>query len=332
MRPFSHINARSIDSALATLKDYRGKARLIAGGTDLLGVLKDEFLPYYPEAIINIKTIADLEYIKEENGTVRIGALTRLSDISKSPLLRKDFEVLALAANSVASPQIRNAATIGGNLCQDVRCWYYRYPRQVGGPMDCLRKGKGPCLAVRGDNRYHAILGGRKCFAVCPSDTAVALAALDGLVVIAGPAGERKIAVTDFYTPLGNALETYEMVREIDIPEIVGQPRQVFLKFTLRRPIDFAVASVACVMTMKNGVCSEARIALGAVASEPVRARAAEKFLEGRKIDGTIAEAAARLAVEGAKPLSENAYKVEIVKTLVKRAIASTGSSEAIIE
>ena len=128
--------------------------------------------------------------------------------------------MLAEAARSVASPQIRNAATIGGNLCQDVRCWYYRYPRHIGGPIQCMRKGNGPCLAVRGDNRYHAIMGGKKCFAVCPSDTATALAALDAQVVITGPKGDRKIAVTDFYNPLGNALQNNEMVREIEIPNI----------------------------------------------------------------------------------------------------------------
>ena len=131
MRPFTHINARTIDTALSTLSKYGKRARLIAGGTDLLGTLKDDFLPLYPEAIINIKTIADLDYIREEDGTVKIGALARLSDIAASPLVHKKFDVLALAAHSVASPQIRNAATIGGNLCQDVRCWYYRYPNHI---------------------------------------------------------------------------------------------------------------------------------------------------------------------------------------------------------
>jgi xanthine dehydrogenase YagS FAD-binding subunit len=323
MKPFTHINTRTIDAALATLRDYGGKARLIAGGTDLFGLLKDEFLPFYPEAIVNVKTIADLDYIREENGTVRIGALAKLSDMAKSPLLRKNCEALALAAHAVASPQIRNAATIGGNLCQDVRCWYYRYPHQIGGPMDCLRKGKGPCLAVRGDNRYHAIMGGKKCFAVCPSDTAVAIAALDGQVVIAGPAGERRVAVKDFYAPLGNAINTDEMVREIEIPEIIGQTKQVFLKFTLRKPVDFAIVSIAAVLTMEKDICSEARIALGAVAPGPVRAKTAEEFLVGKQIDETVATEAGLLAVKGAKPLSGNAYKVEIVKTLVKRAIMS---------
>jgi xanthine dehydrogenase YagS FAD-binding subunit len=323
MRPFIHINVPTIDAALDALKGYGNKARLLAGGTDLFGALKDEFLPSYPETLINIKTIADLDYIREEKGALQIGALARLSDLAKSPIVVRNYEALALAAHSVASPQIRNAATIGGNLCQDVRCWYYRYSRQVGGPMDCLRKGKGPCLAVRGDNRYHAILGGKKCFAVCPSDTAVALAALDGQVVIAGPVGERKIAVTDFYTSLGNAVKAGELVREIEIPEITGRARQAFLKFTLRKPVDFAIASVAAVLIMEKDVCTEARIALGAVAPGPVRAKAAEELLKGRRIDEAIAVEAGQLALEGAKPLSGNAYKIEITKTLIKRAIMS---------
>ena len=118
----------------------------------------------------------------------------------------------------MASPQIRNAATLGGNLCQEVRCWYFRYPDHLGGAISCARKGKGPCLAVKGDNRYHAVLGGKKCFAVCPSDTAVALAALDAQLVIAGPRVRRKMAVTDFYNPLGLGLQWNEILTEIEIP------------------------------------------------------------------------------------------------------------------
>lgn len=318
MRSFTHINAHTLDEALAALKRYRG-ARINAGGTDLMGLLKDEFLPSYPEVIINIKTIPGLAYIKEEEGSLRIGALTTLADIASSPLL-ENYEVLSHAARSVASPQIRNVATLGGNLCQDVRCWYYRYPRQIGGPMDCLRKGKGPCLAVRGDNRYHAIMGAKKCYAVCPSDTAVALSALDAQAIITGPAGERRVAMDEFYHPLGNAVATNEIVREVVVPKI-APATQRFIKFTLRKPIDFAIVSAAAVVTVEKGICSDARIALGAAAAGPVRARTAEDFLRGKEIDEAVAKEAGRLAVEGAKPLSGNAYKVEILKAVVKRAV-----------
>jgi xanthine dehydrogenase YagS FAD-binding subunit len=321
MRPFTHVNARSVKEACKLLAEYDGRAVLNAGGTDLLGTLKGDNLFQHPEALINIKTITGLDKIVESKGILRIGALAKLSTLVRSPLLNKRFPVLAEAARTVATPQIRNAATLGGNLCQDVRCWYYRYPRHIGGPILCARKGKGPCLAVKGDNRYHALMGAKKCFAVCPSDTAVALAALDGQVSIAGPEGERKVAVTDFYNPLGNSLKRGEMVTSVEVPSVEEESKQVFLKFTLRKPVDFAIVSVATVITLKNGVCADARIALGAVAAGPLRAAKAEKIFEGKRVDEKAAADAAEEALSGAKPLSMNAYKIEIAKTLVKRAV-----------
>ena len=187
--------------------------------------------------------------------------------------------------------------------------------------MHCARKGKGPCLAVKGDNRYHALMGAKKCFAVCPSDTAVALAALNGQIKIAGPEGERRVAVTEFYTPLGNSLKRGEMVTGVEVPSVEKGSKQAFLKFTLRKPVDFAIVSVACVSVCKDDVCTDARIALGAVAAGPVRAKKAEEILMGRPLDVRAAADAAEAALAGAKPLSMNAYKIEIAKTLVKRAI-----------
>ncbi len=324
MKTFTHINAKTVNEAVGILVANKEKARINAGGTDLLSLLKDEILSDYPELIINIKTIAGLEYVREEDNALKIGALTKLCDIAGSPVLNERYPVLAKAARAVASPQIRNRATIGGNLCQDVRCWYYRYPRHIGGPIWCARKGKGPCHAIRGDNRYHAIIGGKKCFAVCPSDTAVALAALDAGVVIAGPGGERKMAVTDFYKPLGNGLNIGEMIREVEIPAIRAPTNQRFLKFTLRKPIDFAIVSVASVIAVRDGICADARIALGAVASGPVRARAGEEVVIGRTIDEPVAGEAADAALAMARPLSNNAHKIEIAKALVKRAILGT--------
>jgi xanthine dehydrogenase YagS FAD-binding subunit len=321
MRTFNHVNVRSVEEAVATLWAYKDKTRINAGGTDLLGVLKDEILPDYPEWVVNIKTIAGLEYIREEEGFLKIGALTKLCDLAGSPLLNGRYGVLAEAARAVASPQIRNVATIGGNLCQDIRCWYYRYPRHTGGPIWCARKGKGPCHAIRGDNRYHAILGGKKCFAVCPSDTAVALAALDAQVVIAGADGERKMAVTAFYHPFGNGLNVGEMIREVEIPILKGYTFQRFLKFTLRRPIDFAIVSVATMVAMTDGICRDARIVLGAVAPGPVRAKGAEEVVLGKTIDEPVAGRAADAALASSRPLSKNGYKIEIARTLVRRAI-----------
>jgi len=175
MRSFKHVNTRTVDEACALLGEYKGKAMLNAGGTELLSILKGEYLSDYPEAVINIKTISGLDYIKEENGAFKIGALTKLSDIANSPLLKRSCKTLVEATHSVATPQIRNTATIGGNLCQDVRCWYYRYPHQIGGRIICLRKGGKICNALTGDHRYHSIFGAASvavypCSSNCPAN------------------------------------------------------------------------------------------------------------------------------------------------------------------
>ncbi len=314
----------SINDACNLLRKYKEKARLIAGGTDLLGILKDRILPKAPEVLINIKTIPDLNYIKEDKNGLRIGALSILSDIVKSPIVQERYKVLAEASHEVATTQIRNMATIGGNLCQEVRCWYYRYPHQVGGRILCLRKGSGSCLALSGDNRYHAIFGGKRCFAVCPSDTAVALTALQGEIVIAsGEKRKRTIPVEEFFTPLGNVLDTGEMITEVQVPRPPEKAKQIFLKFTLRKPIDFAIVSVASVISLQDGICKEARIVLGAVAPFPLRETKAERFVKGKTITPEIASLAAEEALKDAKPLSMNSYKIEQTKTLIQRALLS---------
>jgi xanthine dehydrogenase YagS FAD-binding subunit len=323
MKPFHHVNASTIEEAINIMKDSNGRAAVIAGGTDLLGVLKDRILPAYPEVLINIKTIPGLDYIREDDQGLRIGSMVKLVDLAGSPLIRKKYTALAEAARTVGTPQLRNMATIGGNLCQDTRCWYYRYPHSLGERLLCLRKGSGPCLAVTGDNRYHAIFGGRKCFAVCPSDTAVALMLLDAELKTISAAGSRTVPLRDFFNPLGNALAKDEIILEIRIPDPPENSKQHFIKYTLRKPVDFAVVSVAALVAMKGGVCSAARITLGAVAPGPVRATEAEEALKGTRPEATMLEQVAGLAVKGAKPLSMNGYKVEITRALVARALAA---------
>lgn len=322
MKSFQHINASTVEEAINILKDHNGRAGIIAGGTDILGVLKDKILPDYPEVLVNIKTISGLDQITEDPDVIRIGPLVKLAELANSPLVKEKYKVLAEAAQTVGTPQIRNMGTIGGNLGQDTRCWYYRYPHSIGGRISCLRKGNGPCLAVAGDNRYHAILGGKGCFAVCPSDLAVALAALDAVVKIAGAGGYRTVSIFDFYSPLGNTLAPGELIVEIQIPNPTEKSFQQFLKYTVRKPVDFAIVSVAALVTMDNGVCSDSRIVLGAVAPGPLRAVGAEQNINGQKLDTAILEETAELAVKGAKPLSMNGYKVEIAKTLVARALS----------
>jgi xanthine dehydrogenase YagS FAD-binding subunit len=323
VRSFQHINAQSVAEACEALKAWNGRARLNSGGTDLLLSLKGDILPDYPEVVINVKNIPGIDYIREKKRALEIGALARLSHVARSPLVRKWCPVLADAAYEVASPQMRNTATLGGNLCQDIRCWYYRYPRRLGGPLQCQRKGEGPCFAIKGDNRYHAVFRGKKCFAVCPSDTAVALAALNARIIIAGLGKERALSVSDFYHPLGNALHPGEMVTAVEIPKVTSKAHQKFLKFTLRKPIDFAIVSVATVFVLEIRVCTDARIALGALAAKPIRAFEAEDMLLGRAVDETVIEEAAGAALAGAKPLSKNGYKIDIAKSLIRRALAS---------
>jgi xanthine dehydrogenase YagS FAD-binding subunit len=321
MRTFEHISVQTVAEACGLLRDSGGRAKLNAGGTDLLSSLRSDAAPRYPDLLINIKAISGIDQISEEAGVLKIGALARLADVSRSALLNSRYSVLARAAHSVAAPQIRNMATLGGNLCQEVRCWYYRYPRRIGGPIQCLRKGSGTCLAIKGDNRYHAILGAKKCFAVCPSDTAVALTALDARLVIVGSTGLRTLSVPEFYHSLGNGLADDEMVREVEMPVRPSADRQIFSKFTLRKPIDFAIVSVAVVLTMERTICTDARIVLGAVGPAPYRVTAAEAMLIGKAVSPEIATQAAEAALTGAKPLSANRYKIEIAKTLVQRAI-----------
>ena len=321
MKTFEHFDAASVEEALSLLKKYGGKARVMAGGTDLLGVLKDEILEDYPEVLVNIKSIPELDRIKEDSRGLRIGALAKLDEVASSPAIKAGYRALSEAAGSVASPEIRTMGTLGGNLCQDVRCWYYRYPHHMGGRLLCYRKGSGPCHAVKGDHRYHAIMGGKRCFAVCPSDTATALLALQAEIQIVGARGTRTLPVEDFFTPLGNSLSKGDLVTEIRVPRPAQGNRQTFLKFTVRKPIDFAIASVASVITVEDGVCVDARIVLGGVAPVPLRAKGAERVVQGKPLDAKTAEEAADASVSGAKPRSGNAYKVEITKALVKKAL-----------
>ena len=323
MKGFKHYNATSVDDAISLIRSSKGKASLIAGGTDLLGVLKDEILPDYPETVINIKSIPGVDGVKESKKGLKIGALTKLADVVAHPLIRKTYPILSKAAEAVATPEIRNMATLGGNLCQDTRCWYYRYPHHMGGRIICYRKGKGPCQAIKGDNRYHAIMGAKACFAVCPSDTAIALAALGARLEINGPQRTRNVSVDEFFTARGNVLGPDELLTKIELPRPAPGAQQEFLKFTLRKPVDFAITSVAAVITLRNGVCKDVRIVLGAVAPAPVRAVDSEKILKGKVAGEKDIAEAARAAVKNARPMLMNAYKVEITKTLVKRALRS---------
>ena len=328
MRAFEHFNATTLDEAVAILERYGGRARVIAGGTDLLGKLKDEILPKYPEALVNIKGISGLDYLREEKGGLKIGALTRLEDIAVHPAVRQRYGVLAQAAGRAASPHLREMGTLGGNICQDIRCWYYRYPNNR---FACLRKGGGRCYAVEGDNRYHSIFGGTVddgCYAVHPSDTAPALIALNAVVKTT----QRILPVADFFdVKVGGTtvLAADEIVTEFEIPEPAAGARSYFMKFALRKTIDFAVVNCAAVISFQGSTVAAARVCLNAVAVKPYRAVAAEESIIGRELSEATAEAAGEAAVAGAKPLKDNAYMVQLAKIIVKRTVLACAAKYA---
>ncbi len=315
-----YYDAKTVNEAVALLDEYREEARIIAGGTDLVGLMKNKVL--LPKVLINIKNITDMNDVVETADGIAIGALTLIDDIERSTLIKSKYPILFEAARAIASPHIRNMATIGGNLCQDVRCWYYRRSPVTGISFDCRRKKEnGICYAINGENQNHAIIGGAECFAVCPSDMAAALLALDAKINTVTTSGGRAIPIDKFYTSLGNVLEPDELITAIQVPTVESGVRQRFLKFRRRKAIDFAIASVAAVIKLNHNIVTDARIVLGGVAPEPYRAVKAEEAIIGAPVTESTVAKAAKAAINDAVPLSKNSYKIPVIETLVKRAL-----------
>lgn len=320
MRKFAHINARTIDEAVSALQRYGDRANIIAGGTDLLGKMKDAILPKYPEALVDIKNIPGMDFLREEKGVLRIGALARLEDIGKEPLIRQKYTALAQAASRTASPHLREMGTIGGNLCQDIRCWYYRNPNNR---FPCLRKGGGRCYAIEGDNRYHSIMGGSVeggCYAVHPSDTAPALIALNAKI----KTSKRTLNAEDLFqvdVVKTTVLDSDEIVTEIQVPQPKTGSKSAFIKFAIRKSIDFPIVNCAAMITRTGATVSAARICLNSIAVKPYRAVKAERAVLKKHVDESLAAAAGNEAMSDAKPMERNGYMVQIARVLVKRAI-----------
>ena len=323
MRSFEHVNATSVQEAVKLLSVQN--ARVIGGGTDLLAVVKDGLLP--TARIVNLKTIPGLDQIKADGEGVRIGALARLADIAGSTLVKERAPSVAAAAALVASPQIRNAGTIGGNIAQKGRCWYYRDADRA----DCYKRNGSFCYAVFGQSDLHAIFDGAACFAVTPSDTAVALTSVDAEVVVVGPKGERIVPATSFFIGPDKDymrevdLAQDEIITEIRIPGAFAKQPSVFLKAAPRRAIDFARASVAATVVGGAQVV-KSRVVLGGVSAVPKRALGAEAYLEGKRLTSDVIAKAAELATEGAKPLANNAYKIRLTQGLVRQALTRLAS------
>lgn len=308
MKHFSHLQVSSAEEAARAAAD--GTAMFIAGGTDLLGTLKDEILPSYPELVIDLKTIDGMDAIDDEGDQLRIGALAKLADIAASDVVRSCCPALAQAAGRVASPTIRHMGTLGGNVCQMHRCWYFRVPDDR---FHCKRKGGNYCPARIGDNRNHSIFGDEDgCFAASSHDTAPVLLALGATMVTTN----RELPAEDFFRINGTrscALVDGEVLTHIVVPKA---PRSAFQKFALRKSIDFPVVNCAVVQADDGSV----RVALGGVYPSPVRSAAAEAAVAGG-ITEESAAAAGDAAVADAQPLAKNEYKVEIARTLVKRTL-----------
>jgi len=316
MKKFTHVNATSIADAGAALAQYGAKAKLIAGGTDLIGLLQQRALRTQPEYIINIKTIPDMDYIREDAEGLKLGALAKLHDIAFSSIITSKYPALAASARAVASWQIRSMGTIGGNICQDTRCWYYR---SSWNKFDCLRKGGSICYALAGNNREHSIFGAASgCVAAHPSDTAPALLALDAKV----KTNKRTLAAVDFFDGFkGTVLATDEFVTEIQVPVPASGSKQGFAKASVRRAIDFAIVNAAIYITPASGNIATARVAINSAGTKPFRSAAAEAALVGKALSETVATDAANAAVTGALVLAQNKHKLQITKGLVKKAL-----------
>jgi xanthine dehydrogenase YagS FAD-binding subunit len=320
VKRFAHIDALTVDEAVSSLRRYGDGARAIAGGTDLLGKMKDRILPRYPEAIVNLKTIPGLDLIEEDGEVSRVGALTRLQDIATHPSIQRQHAALAEAARRTASPNLREMATLGGNICQDVRCWYYR---SANNRFPCLKKGGGRCYAIDGDNRYHSIFGGtveEGCYAVHPSDTAPALIALAAMI----KTSKRTVEAEEFFSvEVGKTtvLDNDEIVTQIQLPTPPDGTKSAFNKFALRKSIDFPIVNCAARITCSGGKAVAARICLNGVWVKPYRTVAAEESMVGKVVNEGNADAAGAAAVSAARPMPHNGYMVQIAKTLVKRTI-----------
>ena len=325
MKPFTYTPAQSVDDAIRAAGP---DSCFIAGGTNLLDLMKMGV--ERPGRLIDIHGLP-LNMIEEHESGVRIGAMASNSEAANHPLIRERYPVLSQAILAGASPQLRNMATMSGNLLQRTRCYYFYDPSFA----ECNKRAPGSgCAAKDGYNRIHAILGAsEECIAVHPSDLGVALAALDAVVQVKGPKGERSIAMSDFHrlpgqTPnIDTNLQPGELIVAIDIPALPAAKRSTYLKVRDRNSYAFALVSVAAIVDVDGGAVREARIALGGVAHKPWRARKAERALAGKKLDEQTLRAAAEEELAAAKPYRDNAFKVELAKRAIVRAAMSAASA-----
>ena len=325
MRAFELYDATTVEGAVELLRKNSDRViKVVGGGSDLIGgIMKDwvhgKGLPF-PDVLIDLTTIKDLTSISVGD-TTSIGAAVTLSDVTDSKGLQDKFPLLVAAAQSVASPLIRNFGTLGGNVNQRPRCWFFR-----GEDFNCYKKGGDFCYAVTGDNRYHAIIGGELCYIVHPSDTATALLALDAKAKITGVGGSSDVPFDSYF--IGpredvlreNVLKKDEFMTHVEIPNPASGTKMAWNKLKDRQVYDFALTSVAAVFTTDGGNWKDGRITLGGVSPVPYRAKVVEDALKGKDIKANVKQAAAQIRTV-ARPMSLNAYKVDLAQGLIERTI-----------
>ena len=322
MKALINQNPRDLRQAVTLAAQARAngqQAMIAGGGSDLLGMVKERIVS--PDVLIHLRAIKGLDQVTPAAGSVNIGGQITLDALSHHPQILRDYAVLAEAAASIATPQIRNAGTLAGNVCQRPWCWYFR------NGFPCFKAGGNTCFSINGENQFHAIFGGGPSFIVHPSDTAPALVALDAKFRIVGPKGERTVPAADFFVlPKQNAarensLGDDEVLASIEIPAARPGTRGTYHKVLDREAWTHAVVSAAVVLHMEKDVCRSARVVLGGVAPIPWRVPAAERLLAGQRITAELAAKAAETALAGATPLAKNAYKVPLTREIVQRTV-----------
>ncbi|OGD19783.1 MAG: hypothetical protein A2W03_17420 [Candidatus Aminicenantes bacterium RBG_16_63_16] len=322
MNSFRWAEPKSVEQAAALLAAGQGKTCLMSGGTDLLGQIKEGIIA--ADVVIDLAAIPGLSYIRREKEGLRIGAMTTIAELASDPAVQREYPGLRQAAFLIASPQLRNVGTVGGNLCQRPRCWYFRNSGII-----CAKKGGDMCYAFEGKNKYHAIFGGSPCYIVYPSDLAPMLIALEAAVTVASPKGERTIPLAEFYAlpdrdvQRENVLAADELVREVRIPPAGKGDRSAYLKLEERGSWDFALVSCAVRASGPARSPGGLRIVLGGVAPVPWRLGKAEAALKGKSLTDGVIRGAARAALKDSEPLAENGYKTALVEAAVTRALLS---------
>jgi xanthine dehydrogenase YagS FAD-binding subunit len=323
VKSFAYVNPANLQEAVAALRPERGRVLPLAGGMDLVALMKDYIAT--PDSVVNVKKL-DAAIADTPGGGLRIGAAARLVDLEEHARLTREYTAVAQAAAEVGTPQIRNLGTVGGNLLQRPRCWYFRNEE-----FPCLKKGGATCYSVAGENQFHAIFGGGPCYIVHPSSLAVPLIAFGATIHVTGPRGDREVPAEEFFElPDRNlygesVLRHDELVTAVTLPPAGGRKSATY-EVRFKQSHDWPIAFASVALQMQGTTVSEARVVLGAVAPIPWRVPAAEAVLTGQVLDELVAARAAEAALEGAQPMTQNAYKIQVAKTAVKRAILAAAT------